>query len=49
MLMGRFKDDGGYTNIYDTYVNCLWPYASDQNAVVKTLVIGEIERDAMQL
>lgn len=39
MLMGVGSKVMG---IYDTYVNCFWPYASDQNAV-----IGEIKPDAI--
>lgn len=35
---GRFK---GYGD------NWFWPYASDQNAVVTTLIIGEIKPDAI--
>lgn len=44
MLMGVGSKVMG---IYDTYVNWFWPYASDQNAVVTTLIIGEIKPDAI--
>lgn len=40
MLMGVGSKVMG---IYDTYVNCFWPYASDQIAVVTTLITGEIK------
>lgn len=38
MLMGFGSKVMG---IYDIYVNWFWPYASYQNAVVTTLIIGD--------